>query len=122
MHKEFVEQNYLETIFILYLDKKEVRNKDIVEKLGLARATVTHMLKSLEQKGYIKYGDDKIVKFTSKGKKIAEKLYEKHLYFTKLLMYLGIDKETAELEACQIEHSISNDSFEKIKYYFDSKI
>lgn len=119
-HKEYAEQNYLETIYILYLNKDEVRNIDIAERLGLARATVTYMLGTLEKKGYIKYGADKIVRFTKKGKDFAEDLYEKHLYLTKLLKHIGVDKDTAEIEACQIEHAISKDSFKKIKKFFDN--
>lgn len=49
-HKEYVEQNYLENIYTLYLERDEVRNIDIVDKLGVARATVTHMLRNLEKR------------------------------------------------------------------------
>ncbi|HEK9668921.1 TPA: metal-dependent transcriptional regulator, partial [Streptococcus equi subsp. equi] len=91
-HKEYVEQNYLENIYTLYLERDEVRNIDIVDKLGVARATVTHMLRNLEKKGYIKYGDDKIVRFTSKGRTLAVELYEKHIYLTQVFKHIGVDE------------------------------
>ncbi|ASB96873.1 metal-dependent transcriptional regulator [Streptococcus equi] len=121
-HKEYVEQNYLENIYTLYLERDEVRNIDIVDKLGVARATVTHMLRNLEKKGYIKYGDDKIVRFTSKGRTLAVELYEKHIYLTQVFKHIGVDEKIAEIEACQIEHIISKDTFNKIKKYFEDKI
>ena len=80
------------------------------------------MLRNLEKKGYIKYGDDKIVRFTSKGRALAVELYEKHIYLTQVFKYIGVDEKIAEIEACQIEHIISKDTFNKIKKYFEDKI
>lgn len=121
-HKAYVEQNYLEIIFILYQKQEIVRNIDIAGELNLARATVTQMLRNLEKKGYIEYKEDKIVRFTKEGEMIAEKLYEKHVYLTKVLKHMGIEDDIAEKEACQIEHAISDNSFKKIKKYFDKKL
>lgn len=121
-HKAYVEQNYLEIIFILYQKQEIVRNIDIAGELNLARATVTQMLRNLEEKGYIEYKEDKIVRFTKEGEMIAEKLYKKHVYLTKVLKHMGIEDDIAEKEACQIEHAISDNSFKKIKKYFDKKL
>lgn len=121
-HKAYVEQNYLEIIFILYQKQETVRNIDIAGELNLARATVTQMLRNLEKKGYIEYKEDKIVRFTKEGEMIAEKLYKKHVYLTKVLKHMGIEDDIAEKEACQIEHAISDNSFKKIKKYFDKKL
>jgi iron-dependent repressor protein len=121
-HKAYVEQNYLEIIFILYQKQEIVRNIDIAGELNLARATVTQMLRNLEKKGYIEYKEDKIVRFTKEGEMIAEKLYKKHVYLTKVLKHMGIEDDIAEKEACQIEHAISDNSFKKIKKYFDKKL
>lgn len=119
MHREFVEENYLETIYILYLEKNAVKNIDVSDRLGVARATVTHMIKKLVNKGYLEYRN-RLITLTPKGETLAKKLYEKHMYLTSMLMYMGIDKLTAEREACQIEHVISEDSFQKIRLYFNN--
>ena len=34
---------------------------------------------------------------------------------TEGLIYLGVDPETAEQDACLLEHDISSESFEKLK-------
>lgn len=80
------------------------------------------MLRKLVDKGYILYEEDKIVRFTEEGEKIAKGIYERHLYLTKLLIEIGIEQKRAKEEACQIKHIISEDSFQKIKKYFGNKI
>ena len=49
-----------------------------------------------------------------KGREVAEQTYEKHCFFTHLLMEAGVEPEIAEQEACRIEHVISEDSFQKL--------
>ncbi|MDU2557839.1 MULTISPECIES: metal-dependent transcriptional regulator [Bacillota] len=122
VHREFAEENYLEAIYILYKSHREVRSIDIANYLEVARSTVHQMLRKLVDKGYILYEEDKIVRFTEEGEKIAKGIYERHLYLTKLLIEIGIEQKRAEEEACQIEHIISEDSFQKIKKYFGNKI
>uniref|UniRef100_UPI0025CCADE5 iron dependent repressor, metal binding and dimerization domain protein n=1 Tax=uncultured Clostridium sp. TaxID=59620 RepID=UPI0025CCADE5 len=48
---------------------------------------------------------------------VAEKIYERHKILTDCLIKLGVDEKIASEDACRIEHIISNESFEKIKYY-----
>ncbi|HEK9692485.1 TPA: metal-dependent transcriptional regulator, partial [Streptococcus equi subsp. equi] len=59
---------------------------------------------------------------TSKGRTLAVELYEKHIYLTQVFKHIGVDEKIAEIEACQIEHIISKDTFNKIKKYFEDKI
>ena len=41
--------------------------------------------------------------------------YEKHCFFTRRLIAAGVDPQTAEREACRMEHTISQRSFELLK-------
>ena len=38
---------------------------------------------------------------------------------TEGLIFLGVDPETAEQDACRIEHGLSRQSFEKLKEYWE---
>ena len=49
------------------------------------------------------------------GREIAEKIYERHLFFMEQFIAAGVDQETAEQDACRIEHAISDTSFRKLK-------
>ena len=117
MHRTYLVENYLENIYILSLEKDEVRHKDVTELMGRAKSVVTKAIHILEEKGLVVYSEDKIIRLTAEGFCVAERVSEKHVYIRDFLLKAGVDKNTAEIEACDIEHVISDDSFEKIKKY-----
>ncbi len=59
--------------------------------------------------------EDGFLHLTDIGLEIAKKIYERHLFFTERLIAAGVDQETAEQDACRIEHAISEKSFQKLK-------
>ena len=59
--------------------------------------------------------DDGFLHLTVIGREIAEKIYERHLFFMEQFIAAGVDQETAEQDACRIEHAISDTSFRKLK-------
>ena len=95
---------------------------DLANYLEYKRPTVTRMLKKLESKGLIIYGEDKIIRLTEESKTFCKKMYTRHKYLTDVFIRLGIDAEKAENEACLIEHVISDETFEKLKKHFDSNL
>lgn len=52
---------------------------------------------------------------TSQGEQVATAVYERHCFFTEKLLAAGVDPQTAEKEACRMEHGISEASFHKLK-------
>ena len=61
----------------------------------------------MDEKGYLT--------LTPLGLEVAEKVYERHELFSKLLMCIGVSPETALADACRIEHVISSETFDRIK-------
>jgi Mn-dependent DtxR family transcriptional regulator len=64
-------------------------------------------------------GEEKLIHLTELGREVAESIYERHCILTEGLIYLGVDPETAEEDACRIEHDLSRQSFEKLKEYWE---
>ena len=58
---------------------------------------------------------DNYLHLTERGFTLAERVYERHRFFTNSLIEMGVDLETAEADACRIEHVISDESFQKLK-------
>lgn len=75
------------------MEKDEVRNMDLANYLEYKRPTVTRMLKKLENKGRIIYGEDKIIRLTEESKIFCEKMYARHKYLTDAFIRLGIDEK-----------------------------
>ncbi len=108
-------EDYLKAIYILQKDKGMVRSIDVAEQMGVSKPSVSHAVKLLREGGFIVMDDDYTLHLTDLGREIAEKLYERHQYFTERLTDAGVDTDIAEAEACKMEHTISDSSFQKLK-------
>ena len=64
---------------------------------------------------------DYFLHLTDVGREVAEQIYEKHRFFTDRLIAAGVDRETAEQDACRMEHVISQESFEHPKNAYKTK-
>jgi len=112
-------ENYLETIFTLGQDGKQVRSIDIVNELGFSKPSVSIAMKNLREKELVEIDDDGYITLTESGRQIAESMYERHMLISDWLIYLGVDKETAINDACKMEHAMSEQSFVVIKKHID---
>lgn len=113
-------EDYLEIICNYSNSGKPIRAIDISKELNVSRASVTEALKKLANKGYINYGRYDSISLTQYGKEIAESIISKHTvlqaFFEKIL---GLSKEEASLNACRIEHVITDNAFNKISEYIN---
>ena len=110
-------ENYLETILMLTNRNGSCRSIDIANELGFSKPSVSVAMKNLRENGYIDVMGDGHIILLPEGRKIAEKLYEKHTVLTNALVSLGVSEETAAEDACKIEHILSDETFEAIKNY-----
>ena len=110
------EEMYLETILLLKQKKSNVRSVDVVEALDYAKSSVSRGMNLLVKNGYITM--DRVsgeIDFTDAGKIKAQNIYDCHRILTRALMRIGADPDTAEENACRIEHVISEQLFDVIK-------
>lgn len=115
-------EDYLEAIVMLGgTSTLPVRSVDIAAKLGVSKASVSKAVASLKASGMLNqpfYGD---ITLTEEGYEYGQAVLERHTMLTKFLVEaIGLDQEDAEEEACQMEHTISDESFEKWLAYFKS--
>ena len=107
-------ENYLETIFVLGQGGKSVRAVDVAAALGFSRPSVSRAIKNLRHDGYVET-EGGFITLTTRGKEIAETMYERHMLISNWLMALGVDAQTASDDACKIEHVLSGQSFDAIR-------
>ena len=108
---------YLETILLLSRKMPYVRSLDIATDLGFSKPSVSRAVGLLKKAELIVVDSKGYITLTDEGKKIAERMYERHTVLTGFLEKLGVSSETASHDACKIEHHISEESFEAIKKY-----
>ena len=114
-------ENYLETIYVLSKRLDFVRSIDVCEYMGFSKPSVSRAIGLLKGGGYVNVDKDGYLSLTDAGAEIAHKMYERHKFLTEFLIKLGVDERVATDDACKIEHHLSDESFEAIKKYFESK-
>ena len=111
---------YLEAILVLSQKTPFVRSVDVGEYLGYSKPSVSRAMGILREENYITVGKDGGLLLTEKGRALAETIYERHTMLSKMLIHLGVSEETAEADACRMEHVISDESFQAIKRHANS--
>ena len=108
-------EDYLEVIGNLEEENHNPRVKDIAERLGLSKPSVHTALHELENRGMINHEHYGAIILTEKGKTVYEEIKFKHDSLKRYLTdVLGVSEETADKDACAMEHIISEETFEKI--------
>ena len=108
-------EDYLETILVLHKKTGMVRSVDVARHMEVSKPSVCHAVATLRDGGFLMMDEDHFLHLTDVGREVAERIYERHRFFTEQLIAAGVDPKTAEADACRIEHIISQDSFEKIR-------
>lgn len=116
-------EDYLEAVLILQKQKGEsaVRSIDLARHMGFSKPSISHAVGVLRDGGFLVMDKDGFLHLTERGREVAEKIYERHRFFTQWLIKAGIDPETAEQDACRMEHTISQKSFEQIQNMYQIK-
>ena len=117
MHLHESGEMYLETILRLSQKSGHVRAIDVGEEMGYSKPSVSRAMGLLKSGGFIVIDADGAITLTDAGREIAEKIYARHTLLTKFLIALGVDEETASEDACKMEHSIGDTSFEAIQKF-----
>ena len=107
-------EDYLEAMLIMKEKHGYVRSIDVAEFLGVTKPSVSYATKRLRESGHITMDKDGLITLTDTGMAVASSMLDRHKTLTAFLISIGVDKETAEADACKIEHDISQQTFEAI--------
>ncbi len=110
-------EDYLKAILILEAQNGFVRSVDVAERLHFSKPSVSKAIKLLQEGGYLEMDPEKRLHLTALGKTTAEAVYEKHAVLVEALLAIGVAPETAEKDACEIEHAVSEEAFLRIKAF-----
>ena len=123
-------QNYLETIFDLSRKSTPisqdsgldlpvgVRVSDIATRLDVSKASVNNAMNVLAKLGFVSNEKYQEIYMTDLGKETAALLEGKHKILKTLFTdIIGISENTADNDACAIEHIISHEAVQQIHEY-----
>lgn len=113
-------EDYLEAIAILKKQKGVARVKDIGIMLNVKKPSVNAALNTLANAGFVAHERYGYADLTEKGELAARDVIARHETLTRFLTtILGIDAQTAEVDACRMEHSMSREGFERLTKFLD---
>lgn len=110
-------EDYLETIYLLIKDTGSACVRDVAKSLGVKMPSVVkalHELKSLELVNQEPYSS---IELTKKGERLAKSVLSRHELLKTFLIRLGVKPETADEDACRMEHILSAETLDKIRTY-----
>jgi len=111
-------EDYLKTIYDIETSEGKVTTNSIAEKLSIAPASVTSMIKKLSEKKLVTHKKYQGVILTKSGRKIALEVIRHHrLIELYLKEALGVPWDRVHEEAEKLEHVISEDIETRIDEY-----
>lgn len=119
-------EDYLESIYRLSLDSGEpdgsVRSVDVADQLEVSKASVNKALNQLKDLGMVTQSRYGRVTLTSEGEKYAKIVWRSHRALRAFLQTdLGVEPETADEEACLMEHALSADTMTRLIDYLQKQ-
>lgn len=113
-------EDYLERIYDLSKEDEHVRSVDVARALNVSRASVNKSLVGLKEDGYIEQEPYGTITLTKKGRAVAKDVRTRHNALRSFLLnVLKVDYDTADMDACEMEHAISKKTADKLYAYLE---
>ncbi len=115
-------EDYLEAMLMMKEEHGYIRSIDVAAQLGVTKPSVSYATKRLRENGYITMDRDGLITLTESGLKIATSIYDRHKVLTSFLTHIGVDPITAKEDACNMEHDMSEQSYQAFRKYITDNI
>lgn len=103
--------HYLMATYNLLNEKGYCRSSDVAKELGIARSSASISIHLLINKGYLKEDENKFLRLTAEGKRLAEEIIGKKVVLKRFFEdILKVKPYQAEVDTCKIEHLISSET------------
>jgi DtxR family Mn-dependent transcriptional regulator len=107
--------HHLMAIYSLLKENGYARGIDIANHLHISRSSVSITVNKLVSKGFVEEDQNKFFHFTNKGEKLINAVLSKRrilrMFFKEVL---NLPEETAEEDACKIEHLLTKETGETL--------
>lgn len=112
-------EDYLKIIYQLEQERRVARVKDIAARKGVRMASVTGALRRMSKEGLVNYGAREFVELTEEGADLARKVLQRNDFLRRFLhSTLGVDTDTAERDACAVEHHLSSETLARLAAFY----
>lgn len=120
-HQTELAEDYVELIDDLITETGEARVVDLAERLGVSSATVNNAIQRLQRDGLVTTKPYRAIFLTERGQDMAALARERHRLVVELLLALGVDAGTAEVDAEGIEHHVSEATLAAFRAFLEAR-
>lgn len=114
------QEDYLEAILALEKQGKAIRVTDIAIQLEVSKASVNKAISLLKEACMVEHEHYGTIDLTETGREKAAQVMLRHTTLKRFLYsVLGVEEQTAEKDACLMEHVISEETMSKLVEYLD---
>ena len=110
-------EDYLKTILALQIAYGGVHSADVAKELNVSKASVCNAIKRLRADGFLTMAPNKLLRLTDQGREAAEQMLERHAILKRCLVVMGVDPDTAQEDACRMEHAVSPETVERMRRF-----
>ncbi len=110
-------EDYLEVIYELIQQKGYATTVDISNYLNVSSPSVTKMVQKLDETSHLKYEKYRGIVLTKKGTDIAQNIRDRHNLLVEFLKIIGVDDNTANIDAEGIEHHLHPETLKKLEEF-----
>lgn len=112
-------EDYLEAILNIVLEKGYAKTRDVAAELGVSPSSVVEMFQKLDSIGLVEYRRYEGVVLTPRGRQIAEVIKFRHDTLKRFFLLIDVPEETADKDACTMEHELSEKSIGQIRFFIE---
>ncbi len=114
-------EDYLETFLGLEDEEKHIKMSEVALEIGVSKASVHKAIQVLKERGLVEQEKYKQLVLTEEGRNIALHVRKRHNIIRRFLSeVLMVDKSVADEDACKMEHSISQETLDKLEKFVEN--
>ena len=115
-------EDYLEAILMIRREIGHCRAVDVAMRLNVSKPSVSVAMANLEKMSLVTVDNDHDLKLTRTGMRHARRVLERHELISAMLAEIGVPEDIASQDACRIEHDISQESFERLRAWYENRV
>lgn len=114
-HKSETAEDYVEAVSDLLREQDVCRVADLARRFGVSHVTVHRIIERLQNEGLVSTEPYQPILLTAAGRRLAARCRERHEIVFRFLLSIGIDADTAAIDAEGIEHHVSPETLKRFR-------
>ncbi len=118
-HSTETAEDYVEAVAEIIAERDCCRLVDLAEYFAVSHVTANRIVARLQKEGLLSTEPYQPIELTAKGKRLAVRCRQRHEIVYRFLLSIGIDKQTAAIDAEGIEHHVSPKTLRRFEELVD---